>query len=121
MEHTLRENAKTESLQRLHEMVTAVKRDGKVGLKYMKSYELEQRIRREGLAEGRTAGLAEGKVQGKIDDILDLLGDIGDIPSSLEEQITAQKDETVLRKWHRLAAKAESIEEFTEQISNGSH
>ena len=41
MEHTSKENAKTENLKRLHEMVTAVKRDGKVGLTYMKSFEIE--------------------------------------------------------------------------------
>lgn len=104
MEHTSKENARTENLQRLHEMVIAVKRDGKVGLTYMKSFEIEQRIRREGLAEGIT--------QGKINSILELLGDLGDIPSSLKEQITAQKNEATLRAWLKLAAKAESIEDF---------
>ncbi len=108
MEHTSEENAKTEGLQRLHEMVTAVKHDRKVGLTYMKSFEIEQRIRREGITEGR--------IQGKIDDILDILGDLGDIPSSLKEQITTQEDETILRTWHRLAAKAESIEEFLSSL-----
>ncbi|MDE6014710.1 MAG: hypothetical protein K2H41_03260, partial [Acetatifactor sp.] len=108
MEHTSEENAKTEDLQRLHEMVTAVKRDRKVGLTYMKSFEIEQRIRREGFDEGKTQGMT----QGKIDYILDLLGDLGDIPSSLKERITTQEDETILRAWHKVAAKAESIEEF---------
>lgn len=108
MEHTSEENAKTEDLQRLHEMVTAVKRDRKVGLTYMKSFEIEQRIRREGFDEGRTQGMT----QGKIDYILDLLSDLGDIPSSLKERITTQEDETILRAWHKVAAKAESIEEF---------
>ena len=100
MEHTSKENARTENLQRLHEMVIAVKRDGKVGLTYMKSFEIEQRIRREGIT------------QGKINSILDLLSDLGDIPSFLKEQITAQRDEATLRAWLKLAAKAESIEEF---------
>ena len=61
MEHTSKENAKTESLQRLHEMVTAVKCDGKVGLTYMKSFEIEQRIWR----EAREAGLEEGREEGR--------------------------------------------------------
>ena len=110
MEHTSEENAKTEDLQRLHEMVTAVKHDRKVGLTYMKSFEIEQRIRREGFDEGKT--------QGKIDYILDLLGDLGDIPSSLKERITTQEDETILRAWHKVAAKAESIEEFLASIES---
>ncbi|MBD5533065.1 MAG: Rpn family recombination-promoting nuclease/putative transposase [Lachnospiraceae bacterium] len=125
MEHSSRENAKTESLQRLHEMVTAVKCDGKVGLAYMKSFEIEERIREEAIAEGKAAGLAEGiekgiekgVIQGKINDILELLSDFGEIPSSLKEQITVQKDEAVLRAWLKLAAKAGSIEDFTRQLS----
>ncbi len=121
MEYSSKENAKTENLQKLHEMVTAVKRDGKVGLAYMKSFEIEERIREEGIAEGKAVGLAEGiekgVIQGKINDILELLSDFGEIPSSLKEQITAQKDEEVLRVWLKLAAKAGSIEEFTRQLS----
>ena len=41
MEHSSIENASTESLKKLHRMVTAVKRDGEVGLAYMKSFERE--------------------------------------------------------------------------------
>ena len=52
MEHSSIENASTESLKKLHRMVTAVKRDGEVGLAYMKSFEREARIRRQGEAEG---------------------------------------------------------------------
>lgn len=105
--HTLaeqEENAKTEDLQKLHEMVTAVKHDRKVGLTYMKSFEIEDRIRREGFDKGIT--------KGKIDDILDLLSDLGDVPSSLKKRITTQEDETILRAWVKLAAKSKSIEEF---------
>ena len=74
----------------------------------MKSFEIEQRIRREGFDEGITQGIA----QGKTDFILDLLGDLGDVPCSLKERIVMQEDETILRAWHKLAARAESIEEF---------
>ena len=61
MEHSSIENASSESLKKLHQMVTAVKRDGEVGLAYMKSFEREERIRRQGEEEGRKAGLEEGK------------------------------------------------------------
>ncbi len=116
MEYSSRENAKTENLQRLHEMVTAVKRDGKVGFAYMKSFEIEERIREEGIAEGKAVGLAEGITQGKIHDILDLLNDLGEIPPALKEQITSQRDTETLRSWLKLAAKAESVAEFAKQI-----
>lgn len=90
-------------------MVTAVKRDRKVGLTYMKSFEIEQRIREEGLARGKAVGLAEA--------VLDLLGSLGDVPAPLRERISAQNDEPVLRAWLKLAAKAESMEEFEKQIT----
>ena len=107
-------------------MVTAVKRDGKVGLAYMKSFEIEERIREEGREEGkeegREEGLAEGIekgiVQGKINDVLDLLRELGEVPDSVKEQIAAQEDEEILRTWLKLAAKAGSMEEFTERMSN---
>ncbi|MDE6700158.1 MAG: Rpn family recombination-promoting nuclease/putative transposase, partial [Acetatifactor sp.] len=114
MEHTSEENAKTEDLQRLHEMVTAVKHDRKVGLTYMKSFEIEQRIRKEGFDEGLTQGIPKGKGEA----ILDILGDLGDVPSSLKKQITTQKDETILRTWVKLAARAKSIEEFLSSMES---
>ena len=53
MEHSSIENAPSENLKKLHRMVTAVKRDGEVGLAYMKSFEREERIRKQGEAEGK--------------------------------------------------------------------
>lgn len=103
MEHSTKENAKTEDLQRLHEMVTAIKEDGEVGLAYMKNFEIEARIRR------------EGKAEGKAEDILDLLCELGEVPLSVQDQITLQKDEHVLRRWLKLAAKAESVQDFAQK------
>ena len=40
-------------MKKLHRMVTAVKRDGEVGLAYMKSFEREEQIRKQGEAEGK--------------------------------------------------------------------
>ena len=37
----------------LHRIVTAVKKDGEVGLEYMKSVEIEKRIRQESIEEER--------------------------------------------------------------------
>ena len=63
MEHSSIENASTENLKKLHRMVTAVKRDGEVGLAYMKSFEREERIRRQGEEEGKKEGLEEGIIK----------------------------------------------------------
>ena len=53
MEDTCAENAVTPELREIHEMVTQVKCDKEVGLAYMKAYELEQRLLRQGREEGR--------------------------------------------------------------------
>lgn len=34
-------------------MVTAIKQDGEVGLAYMKNFEIEQRIRKQGIQQGK--------------------------------------------------------------------
>ena len=59
MEDTRAENAVTPELRELHEMVTQVKCDKEVGLAYMKAYELEQRLLRQGRAEGTVDTLVE--------------------------------------------------------------
>ena len=61
MEDTRAENAVTPELRELHEMVTQVKCDKEVGLAYMKAYELEQRLLRQGREEGREEGLGIGE------------------------------------------------------------
>ena len=113
MEHSSIENASTESLKKLHLMVTAVKRDGEVGLAYMKSFEREERIRKQGEAEGRKAGLEEGKKagleeglqEGKEVEIIKLGSKFGksdaEILALLQEelQITEEQAKQVLEKY----------------------
>ena len=97
MEHSSIENASTESLRKLHRMVTAVKRDGEVGLAYMKSFEREERIRKQGLEEGLQEGkeveiIKLGSKFGKSDaEILALLQE--------ELQITEEQAKQVLEKY----------------------
>lgn len=57
LEHSVSENARTAGLARLHEMVTKVKTDREVGLAYMKSYEIEKRIRENAQEEERAEGI----------------------------------------------------------------
>lgn len=88
-------------------MVTEVKADREVGLAYMKAFEVEKRIRDEGRAEG----IAEGKAEA----VMALLEDIGLVSEALEKRLREQRDPEVLRKWLKLAARAESVEEFERQ------
>ena len=72
MENSIEENAGTDSLKVFHHMVTAVKNDGEVGLAYMKSVEIEKRIREEGREEGRKEGHMDGIRIGRIQEIVQL-------------------------------------------------
>lgn len=107
MEHTTKENAGTEDLRKLHEMVTAVKTDGEVGLAYMKFFELEERTLQKGIRQGRAEGKAEA--------ILDFLCELDEVPPAVREKIYSQKDDAVLRAWLKLAARAESVQDFEQK------
>lgn len=64
----------------------------------------------------RAEGKAEGKVESKAEDILDLLEDIGQVPTGLRDKICGQKDMETLRSWLKLAARVHTIEEFDQRI-----
>lgn len=70
----------------------------------------------EGRAEGKAEGKIEGRAEGKAEAVLDLLADIGVVSSELVEQIRAQNDEQVLRRWLKLAARSVSVEQFVEAM-----
>ena len=65
MEDTCAENAVTPELRELHEMVTQVKCDKEVGLAYMKAYEIEQRLLRQGSVLGEEKKLLN-QIIGKV-------------------------------------------------------
>ena len=57
-----------------------------------------------------------GKAEGKAEAILELLEDYGTITAELEGRISAERDLEILKKWHKLAAKADSIEQFEAEM-----
>ena len=65
VEDTRVENAVTPELRELHEMVTQVKCDKEVGLAYMKAYEIEQRLLRQGSVLGEEKKLLN-QIIGKV-------------------------------------------------------
>ena len=66
--------------------------------------------------ETRRISRSEGKAEGKSEDILDLLEDLGKVPDTLREVIMAEKDLDKLKKWHKTAARAKSVEQFQSEI-----
>lgn len=100
MEKTTEDNVTNQNIASIHKLVQKVKWNRKVGISYMKSWEREHIAR------------DEGRMEGKVETILDILGELGEVSAALEERIAAQEDCEVLRKWAKLAAKSESVEAF---------
>lgn len=59
---------------------------------------------------------AEGKAEAKIEDILDILEDKCQLPADLRSRIEDEKNLQTLTRWLKLAAKADSLEEFLSQM-----
>lgn len=86
---------------------------------------IREKQRREGnegmcraLEEWKVDCKAEGKIEAKAEDIIELLEDYGEVSDELKSNIFLQNDLTLLKRWHKLAAHAGSIEEFVCQINN---
>ena len=69
-------------------------------------------VRQEGYDDGKMAGIT----QGKSEDIIELLTDLGNIPSELKEKIYITKDLQQLKKWLKLASNVQSIEDFIKNM-----
>lgn len=87
-------------------------RDYNSQMKSAKDYGLAQ-----GRSEGLSQGLSKGRIESKTEDVLELLEELGAVPEDLHRDITEEQDLEKLRSWLKLAAKAESIEEFREKAS----
>ena len=66
---------------------------------------------------GIDKGIEQGIGRGKVDDILELLTELGPIPDRLRKRIASQSNCDILTKWLKLAAKSESIEEFSDNMT----
>ena len=59
---------------------------------------------------------AEGKAEAVLEMLLELMSNLGEIPDELRNRITSEKDLETLKKWHRLAARSESLDEFLKKM-----
>ena len=103
-----------ERLKRLHESIREIKASADMEVEYMKMEERERIIRDEGVEFGKQIGI----INGKIEDVLELLEDKGEVPEKVKTEIFAETNLEVLKKWLRLAAKSETIEEFCKEIDH---
>ncbi len=68
------------------------------------------------IEDGKVLGRAEGKTEGKAEDVLFLLGDVGTVAPELSGRVAGEKDEAVLQRWLKLAARVKSVEEFEQAM-----
>ena len=72
-------------------------------------YDMDIKVQREEAKE-------EGIRLGTVNNIMEFLEDLGEIPETLKSKIMQEEKPDVLRRWLKLAAKAETIEEFEKKI-----
>ena len=56
--------------------------------------------------------LAEGVVTGKAQSVMELLEDLGTVPDEIKEKILSERNSEILSRWHKAAAKTDTMEEF---------
>ena len=91
----------------LQKSIHNVKESREMGERYM--------IFEEMMGDERKAGREEGVLLAKRASIFELLEDMGTISEELEVRIHELSDEEQLKVLHKLAAKAESMEDFEEE------
>lgn len=99
-------------VQTLQKAVRHVKESRELEEKFMVLEEMLQDEREEGKIEGREEGRTEGRALA----VIELLETIGEVPQSLREKILGQTDTSVLSRWLKLAARAQSIEQFEKNL-----
>lgn len=75
-----------------------------------------EQLKKDYYEDGLTEGRAEGNLQGKAESILEILSELGEVPSALKRRILEQQDLNILKIWLKLAVKAASISEFEAKI-----
>lgn len=69
-----------------------------------------------GIERGMERGIEQGIEQGIADSVLELLTELGQVPDRVKDAVYSQTDSGLLKSWLKLAAKAESFEQFMKAI-----
>ena len=97
-----------EATREVHSYVSRIKSMEEVREGYMTFGDLIDMEREEAAKEATDTATRKTKVM----DILELLEEYGEVPDSLRGKIEAETDIEILKRWHKLAARVDSIEEF---------
>ena len=71
--------------------------------------------REDAFEDGRKFGHDEGLAAGRLESLMELLSDLGEIPAEITER-AGKLDADTLKQWRRIAARADSMEEFLEKL-----
>ena len=107
LKHSKIENVTNEKISHIHDYVEAVKQSAEVRDRYMTIGEM--------LDASREEGKAEGEIIGRINSLLEILSDFGEIPEEVKKQFY-EADEDTLKCWIKLAARASSLVEFMDKM-----
>ena len=109
-----------EKILKIHERVKYLKRDRKLEAGYMTMEEYihqEAERRAKLMPESMVKSMAESMAASRVaQNILALLEDLGTLPDQTKERIAKEQNEDVLSAWLKLAARADSIEEFQSKM-----
>ena len=105
-------------VKRFQETIHNIKADREMGERYM----IFEEMLREEKQEGRQEGLLEGRIEGRIEatreGIFELLEDLGEVPDKFRDRMEALEELGDLKFLFKLAAKADSIENFVKDAEN---
>lgn len=80
-------------------------------------YDMDMKVQREeAKEEGIEQGIEQGLLLGTANNIIELLEDLGEVSETLKNKIMKEEKLDILKKWLKLAAKAETVEEFEKNI-----
>ena len=99
-------------VEKLQDTIRRIKSNREMEKRFM----IFEEMLRDERAEGKAEGIAEGKTKAVLEMLLELMNDLGEIPDELRNRITSEKDLETLKKWLRLAARSESLDEFLEKM-----
>lgn len=109
-----------EFVECLQNCIRRIKASREMEGRFLSLYDMIQdekkEAREEGLAEGRAEGRAEGLALGKAEAIIELLQEFGDVSGELHDRILKETEGDVLKHWLKLAAKADSMEQFLKDM-----
>lgn len=98
-------------------MLAAYVEEEEAMFKRMDKYKKDGRVNMcQGLREWMEDERMEGKIEGKAEVLIELLTEYGNVSEKLKDRIMKEKNEVLLHRWIKLAARVISVEEFEREM-----